>query len=68
MVVSIDTEPTFSPGNPEILFEMGFFRGPRLRGRPFDISDGERFLMIKAGAPTEEVTLRSPLAPSPRSE
>ena len=49
MVAAVETEPTFSPGNPESLFSLGGYRGPAPgRARPFDISsDGERFLMIK---------------------
>ncbi len=55
MVVSIDTEPTLSPGNPEVLFEMVLEFLPF--ARPYDISpDGERFLMIRAAAPTEETS------------
>ncbi len=55
MVASIDTEPTLSPGTPEVLFEMELGFLPL--ARPWDISpDGERFLMIRAGAPTEETS------------
>ena len=51
MVISVQTEPTFRPGRPEVLFE-GSYVTSRL-GRPgmsyYDISpDGQRFLMIKA--------------------
>ncbi|MDA2939052.1 hypothetical protein MYX75_12425, partial [Acidobacteria bacterium AH-259-A15] len=53
MVVRIETEPTFRPGSPEILF-TGRYSG---RGRNYDISpDGQRFLMIKRGRQTEEAS------------
>ena len=49
MVVPIETEPTFGPGNPGLLFEATDFPiqgGPRR----FDIApDGQRFLMTKEG-------------------
>jgi len=49
MVVRLDTEPTLTPGNPEILFDSGaflFVTGPRA----FDISpDGQRFLTVALG-------------------
>ncbi|MDA2928037.1 hypothetical protein MYX78_12555, partial [Acidobacteria bacterium AH-259-G07] len=52
MVVSIKTEPTFTRGNPEVLFTGSYFSG---FGRDYDISpDGQRFLMMKAGEQTEE--------------
>ncbi|MDA2939177.1 hypothetical protein MYX75_13070, partial [Acidobacteria bacterium AH-259-A15] len=52
MVVSIKTEPTFTRGNPEVLFTGSYFIG---FGRNYDISpDGQRFLMMKAGEQTEE--------------
>ena len=40
---------TFTPGNPEVLFEaQGYFTRPG--GRTYDVSpDGERFLLIKTG-------------------
>ena len=48
MAVAIETEPTFSPGNPTVLFEDPYLRGFR---REYDISlDGQRFLMIKEGS------------------
>ncbi len=46
MAVSIETQPTFAPGNPQVLFE-GNYANP-LGGRTFDVSlDRERFLMMK---------------------
>jgi Tol biopolymer transport system component len=49
MVVSVETEPTFRPGRPEVLFE-GRYVNSRIRiwNPYYDISpDGQRFLMIK---------------------
>ena len=56
MVVSLETEPTFRPGNPEVLFEAADF--PEVTGpRWFDIApDGQRFLMTKQGGMTSEDT------------
>ena len=54
MVAPIETEPTFSPGNPEVLFEARSFPVPG-GPRRFDIApDGQRFLMIKEGGTTSE--------------
>jgi Tol biopolymer transport system component len=49
MVVSVETDPTFRAGRPEILFEGRYVTSGLVRGFPFyDISpDGQRFLMIK---------------------
>ena len=54
MVAPIETEPTFRPGNSEVLFEATDF--PVVTGpRRFDIApDGQRFLMIKEGRTTLE--------------
>ena len=53
--VGVETEPTFSPGNPEVLFETPYRISLPGRGRSFDLSpDGERFLMIKEDAPAGE--------------
>ncbi len=57
MVVTIETEPAFAAGNPEVLF-----RGEYLLcsagtddPRPYDISpDGQRFLMIKEDSQARE--------------
>ena len=48
MVVSIDTEPSFTAGAPEVLFEGSFFfSGAR---RTYDITpDGQRFVMLRRG-------------------
>ena len=52
MIVGIDTEPNFTPGNPELLFTGNY---PTLPGRNYDLSPGgQRFLMAKEGGATEE--------------
>ncbi len=52
-VAVLDDGPIFSAGGPELLFETeGMYFSSQ--GRQFDISpEGERFLMIKEGLPTE---------------
>ncbi len=49
MVVSVETEPTFSAGRPEVLFEGRYVTTRFVPGyQYYDISpDGQRFLMIK---------------------
>ena len=50
MVVAVETEPTFSPGNPEILFSAPYrISGPG-RGRPWDVAADGRFLMVRESA------------------
>ena len=47
MAVTVDTEPTFTPGRPEALFDLGEYSYNS--GRNFDIApDGQRFLMVKS--------------------
>jgi len=50
MAVSVQTDPTFRAGRPEVLFQGPFQSAPNPAGLQFyDISpDGERFLMTKA--------------------
>ena len=44
----METEPTFVPGNPEVLFPNPYRGGGVGRARPVDLSpDGTRFLMIR---------------------
>jgi Tol biopolymer transport system component len=57
MVVTIETEPAFAAGNPEVLFRSEYVlashSGPDRS--PYDISpDGKRFLMIKEEKQTQE--------------
>ena len=53
MAVPIQTDPSFTPGGtPEVLFEGDYAAGG---GRSYDVApDGQRFLMIKAGDPSDE--------------
>ena len=54
MVVPVlDTESTFTVGDPSVLFETQYFSsGSR---RTYDLApDGQRFLMVKQGAPTND--------------
>ena len=58
MTVPVQTEPSFTPATPEILFEGTYVVGP---GRRYDVAaDGQRFLMIKEGGAGDE-------APAPTS-
>ena len=52
MAVPVDTEPTFSAGDPEVLFEQqySYFR----QDRTYDVAPDGRFLMIKEGATTDD--------------
>lgn len=49
MVVRVDADPTFSPGNPEVLFEAPFLAQRAFRGRPWDPAPDGRFLMVNDG-------------------
>jgi serine/threonine-protein kinase len=52
MAVAVKTEPTFVPGTPEVLFDVGEYVNHL--GRAWDVApDGERFLMIKPTATSE---------------
>lgn len=70
MVVPVDTDPTFSAGNPEILFQGTYFSvdaTPLITLTPWDISpDGKRFLMIKPPAVTGEESSEAFAAAEPR--
>ena len=53
MGVHVQTEPSFTPGNAELVFEGDYFAPAEggTPGRTYDISpDGKRFLMIKESA------------------
>jgi len=56
MVVLIQTDPTFSPGKPKVLFEGSYVSESNPPGfQYYDISpDGERFLMMKEDAAQEQ--------------
>ena len=56
MVVAVETEPTFDPGNREFLFAAPYLtvEYPNPGQRPWDVGDDGRFLMVKASAPAQE--------------
>ena len=61
-VVPVESEPTFSPGIADVLFDARDNLGGTTRslGRPYDISpDGQRFLMVKEG-PASDTTSVEP--------
>ena len=61
MVVTIETEPTFNPGNPEVLFEAAHYRFATVgRDRPWDVAGDGRFLMIKNAAQDDTVEAQPP--------
>lgn len=57
IAVSINTDPSFTVGNPEVVFEGQYFGA--LGGRSYDVSpDGEQFLMIReveSSAATQQI-------------
>ena len=60
MVVPTDTEPTFNPGNPDLLFEAGHLLAISGGVRAFDISpDGQRFLMLTQGSAGDSTAVDS---------
>jgi len=56
MTVPIETEPTFTQGTVDLLFDLGPYLKPSEGGnRRIDISpEGDRFLMLKEGGGSEE--------------
>ena len=52
MAVPVDTEPTFTAGAPEVLFEQQYYSFRRSRN--YDVAPDGRFLMIKEGSPTDD--------------
>ena len=56
LVVAVDTEPVFSPGNPEVLFEAPYRSSAPGRGRPWDVAADGRFLMIKESGSGQEAS------------
>ena len=62
MAVPVETEPTFKPGNPRVLFKGSYFTFGlgQIAFAPWDISpDGKRFLMLRETAgddPTQQVS------------
>ena len=56
MVVPVETEPTFSAGDPEPLFEWRYHTF--LASRTYDVApNGQRFLVIKEGASDEPLQI-----------
>ncbi len=56
MAVEVATETAFSAGTPKLLFEGGHERSP-VAGANYDVTpDGQRFVMIQAGAPDSAAT------------
>jgi Tol biopolymer transport system component len=56
VAVPIETEPSFSPGTPEVLFEGRYYSNV---GRTYDVSpDGRHFLMIKDNPDAAPTPLR----------
>ena len=57
LAVQVTTEPTFTTGAPEILFE-GAYLAPAGTERPYDLTpDGDRFVMIKTGDDSPQIIL-----------
>ena len=54
MVVPVETDPTFRPGAPEVLFEGQYYSF--LSTRTYDVAPDGRFLMIKEAAVTTDDT------------
>ena len=55
MRVPVETEPTFKPGKPELLFRGKYIGYYPDNGTPWDIHpDGKRFLMMKGPVEIEE--------------
>ena len=63
-VVPVQMTTTFSAGNPTKVLETRYYAGSTVQGldlRGYDISpDGQRFLMIKENAPTEQTSTTTP--------
>lgn len=61
--VSVQADPTFAPGNPEVILEKTYYSGGGATlGRTYDISpDGTRFLMIQEGGADGELASRQVL-------
>ena len=54
MTVPVQTEPSFTPATPEVLFEGTYYTGV---GRSYDVApDRQRFLMITEGGGAEDTS------------
>ena len=57
MVVPVETEPTFSHGNPTLLFEGPYGSSTGFRFPSWDVSsDGQRLLMLKESPASARAT------------
>ena len=54
LVVAVNTEPVFGPGNPEALFAAPYLTDLLGRGRAWDVAADGRFLMIKESGSGQE--------------
>ena len=52
MAVTVETEPTFNPGNPEVLFTGQYRSSSAGRGPAWDVAPDGRFLMIRSAGAT----------------
>jgi Tol biopolymer transport system component len=68
MAVEVETEPTFKPGKPRLLFEGSYVGAAPADGVPWDIHpDGKRFFMMKEPETTGgESTAEESAAATPR--
>ena len=68
MAVEVETEPTFKPGKPRLLFEGSYVGAAPQDGVPWDIHpDGKRFFMMKEPWTTgDESTAEASAAGGPR--
>ncbi len=56
VAVPVQTEPSFTPATPEVLFEDDYLLGTG-GGRTYDVAqDGQRFLIIKEGGGAEDTS------------
>ena len=60
MAVAVDTEPTFSHGNPEVLFAAPYRRAAPAGTRPWAVAPDGRFLMLREGAASTTDTYEVP--------
>jgi hypothetical protein len=60
MAVEVETEPTFNPGTPKVLFQGTYLGSIPNNGVPYDVHpDGDRFLMMKPPQTTVGVSADS---------
>jgi len=66
MRVKVETETSFSHGNPEVLFEGDYLGMIATNCFPYDVHpDGKRFLMMKDASPAAESAEEPKAVPSP---